>query len=104
MTKRYDFPNNKFTKMLRFFLVVEVYGLIYPHPLGENSSFAYPKPSEAPTTVFVEESIQTKTNKKLITTTIMDNNRIFNQEQFQGSLRKIMCCFPILVTLSYFSG
>ena len=36
----YDFPNVKFTKMLSFFSVVEAYGLIYPCPSGEDSSFA----------------------------------------------------------------
>ena len=41
MTERYDFPNDKFTKMLRFFSVVEACGLIYRRPSGENSSFAY---------------------------------------------------------------
>ena len=40
MTERYDFCNDKFTKMLRFFSVVEAYGLIYPRPSGEDSSFA----------------------------------------------------------------
>ena len=40
MTERYDFPNDKFTKMSRLFSVVEAYGLIYPRPSGENSSFA----------------------------------------------------------------
>ena len=40
MTERYDFPNDKFTKMLHFFLVVEACCLIYPRPSGENSSFA----------------------------------------------------------------
>ena len=37
MTERY---NDKFTKMLRFFSVVEAYGLIYNRPWGETSSFA----------------------------------------------------------------
>ena len=32
MTERYDFPNDKFTKMLRLFSVVEAYGLICPSP------------------------------------------------------------------------
>ena len=40
MTEWCDFPNVKFTKMLSFFSVVEAYDLIYPRPLGENSSFA----------------------------------------------------------------
>ena len=40
MTEWYDFSNDKFTKMLRFFSVVEAYGLIYPRSSGENSSFA----------------------------------------------------------------
>ena len=42
MTERYDFFNDKlyYTKMLRFFSVVELYGLIYPRPSDENSSFA----------------------------------------------------------------
>ena len=40
MTERYDFPNDKFTKLLCLFSVVEAYGLIYPSPSGENSSFA----------------------------------------------------------------
>ena len=40
MTERYDFLKVKFTKMLRFFSVVEVHGLIYRRPLGQNSSFA----------------------------------------------------------------
>ena len=41
MTERYDFPNDKFTKMLRFFSLGEDFGLIYPRPSGKNSSFAY---------------------------------------------------------------
>ena len=40
MTEWYDVSNDKFTKMLRFFSVVEAYSLIYPRPSGENSSFA----------------------------------------------------------------
>ena len=40
MTKRYDFPNDKFIKMLRLFSVVEAYCLIYPRPSGEYCSFA----------------------------------------------------------------
>ena len=40
MTEWYDFPNVKFTKMFSFFSVIEAYGLIYPGPSGENSSFA----------------------------------------------------------------
>ena len=40
MTEGYDFSNDKFTEMLRFFSVVEAYDLIYPRPSGENSSFA----------------------------------------------------------------
>ena len=40
MTEWYDFLKVKFTKMLRFFSVVEVHGLIYRRPLGQNSSFA----------------------------------------------------------------
>ena len=39
MTERYDFPRDKFTKMLRLFSVVEAYRLIYHRPSGENSSF-----------------------------------------------------------------
>ena len=39
MTERYDFSNNKLK--LRFFSVVKAYGLTYPRPLGENSSFAW---------------------------------------------------------------
>ena len=46
-----------------------------------------------------------KTYKTLTTATIINNNRLLNQEHFQGSLKKVMlCCFPILVTLGYFSG
>ena len=40
MIERYDFPNDKFTKTLRLFSVVEAYGLIYPRPSSENSSLA----------------------------------------------------------------
>ena len=40
MTEWYDFANVKFPRMLSFFSVVEAYGLIYPRPSGENSSFA----------------------------------------------------------------
>ena len=43
MTELYDFSNNKFTKILCLFLVVEAYGFIYPRPSGENSSFAIVK-------------------------------------------------------------
>ena len=39
MTEQYDFPNDKFTKMLPFFSLVEACGLIYLRPSGENSSF-----------------------------------------------------------------
>ena len=44
MTERYDFPNDKFTKMLRLFSAVEAYAPIYPSPSGENSSFACETP------------------------------------------------------------
>ena len=40
MTERYDFPNDKLTKMLRFFSVVEAYSLIYTRNSSEISSFA----------------------------------------------------------------
>ena len=40
MTEQYDFSNDKFTKMLGFFSIVEAYGLIYPGPSGENSGSA----------------------------------------------------------------
>ena len=39
MTEWHDFPNVKSFKMLSFSQVVEAYGLIYPCPSGENSSF-----------------------------------------------------------------
>ena len=41
MTEWYGFPNVKFTKIFNFLSVVEAYGLIYPPPLGKNSSFAW---------------------------------------------------------------
>ena len=40
MTERYDFSNDKFTKMLRFLWVVEACDLIYPRRSGEKSRFA----------------------------------------------------------------
>ena len=40
MTEWYDFPTLSLLKMLSFFSVVEAYGLIYPRPSCENSSFA----------------------------------------------------------------
>ena len=40
MTEQYDFSNDKFTKTLGFFSIVEAYGLIYPGPSCENSGFA----------------------------------------------------------------
>ena len=42
MTRRYDFSIVKLTKMLRFLLVAEAHGLIYPRPSGENFSFTKP--------------------------------------------------------------
>ena len=39
MTEWHDFPNVKSFTMLSFPQVAEAYWLIYPRPLGENSSF-----------------------------------------------------------------
>ena len=39
-TGRCAFSDVKLSKMLRFFSVAEVHGLINPRPLGENFSFA----------------------------------------------------------------
>ena len=41
MTERYDFPNDKFTKLLRFFSVVEAYVLICPRHFGRKFQFCF---------------------------------------------------------------